>query len=67
MKFILVYNESKNCSSRNRIAKHFSHKANESFIFFGMKTLKEIYFKEVYTYTELEFEQYLVSAEPSEL
>lgn len=67
MKFILVYNESKNCSSRNRIAKHFSHKANEPFISFGMETFKEIYFKEVYTYTELEFEQYLVSAEPSEL
>lgn len=59
MNFILVYNETKNWKSRTDIAKHFSNKANESFILFGMEIFKGLYFKEVYTYTELEFEQYL--------
>lgn len=61
MKFILVYNGSKNCPSRSLIAKHISEKAKEPFISFGMEIFKGLYFKEVYTYTELEFDQYLNS------
>lgn len=61
MKFILVYNGSKNCPSRSLIAKHISEKANEPFISFGMEIFKGLYFKEVCTYTELEFDQYLNS------
>lgn len=61
--FILVYNESKNKSknekSKRDIAQHIHNKAKENVIRFGFEKLKRLYFKEVYTYTEKEFADYL--------
>ncbi len=63
--FILVYNGSKNPeegtsesndSSRVKIAKHFTNKAGKHFVRYNMDKYKKIYFKDVFTYTEEEFE-----------
>ena len=68
LSFILVYNETKNPSneienstlqdnqSRNKIGKYISKKAKEDYIRFGLKRFKRLYFKDVYTVTEDEFE-----------
>lgn len=63
--FILVYNESKNPddhtkpveNSRVAIGKYFSAKASKKFVRFDLNRLKKIYFKDIYTYTEKEFEE----------
>ena len=63
--FILVYNESKNPddhtkpveNSRVAIGKYFSAKANKKFVRFDLNRFKKIYFKDIYTYTEKEFEE----------
>lgn len=63
--FILVYNESKNPNEdmgqeenpRIKIGKHFSKKAKKQFVRFDLNRYKKIYFKDVYTYTEKEFEE----------
>lgn len=73
--FILVYNETKNPNtdetimnqdknSRVEIGKYFSKKAKKHFIRFDLEKFQKIYFHEVYTYTEKEFEeQFLLSIE----
>lgn len=70
--FILVYNEKKNPiphnlklensvrqNAREKIAEHIIKKANEELIRFDLEKFKTLYFKEVHTYTENEFEEYL--------
>lgn len=71
--FILVYNESKNCSEEREvtqedspkamISKRIHSKAKKKFVRFGLDKFEKIYFKEVFTYTESEFENlFLTSA-----
>ena len=69
--FILVYNENKNgneeCemkqedSSKTLISKIIHHKAKKKFVRFGLDIFEKIYFKEVFTYTEKEFENIFLS------
>lgn len=72
MEFILVYNSNKNpmpdsvekehvqeSHSRVEIAKYFSGKAKREFVRFDLEKLKSLYFKEVHTFTEREFEDYI--------
>lgn len=64
--FILVYNESKNsyeeCETKQEdspkamISKLIHNKAKKKFVRFGLDKFEKIYFKEVFTYTEREFE-----------
>lgn len=64
--FILVYNESKNsyeeCETKHEdspkamIGKLIHNKAKKKFVRFGLDKFEKIYFKEVFTYTESEFE-----------
>lgn len=64
--FILVYNESKNlyeeCGAKHEdspkamISKFIHNKAKKKFVRFGLEKFEKIYFKEVFTYTESEFE-----------
>lgn len=70
--FILVYNESKNPNENEEIlinpkvaiGKHFSSKAKTKFVRFDLNRFKKIYFKEVYTYTEKEFEEEFLAKLP---
>lgn len=65
--FVLVYNESKNSEdgekgeqvtpSRVTIGDYFSRKAGKKFIRFGLERFEHLYFREVFTYTEKQFEQ----------
>lgn len=68
--FILVYNASKNPTnkkttptsvqfspSRDSIAKRIASRGGETFIQFGLEALKHYCFRNIYTYTETEFEQ----------
>lgn len=67
--FILVYNEEKNPTDdiaggenpRVAIGKHFSRKANKRFVRYDLNRYKKIYFKDVYTYTEKEFDEEFLS------
>ena len=69
--FILVYNESKNPyktdevsmedSPKARIGKYFISKANKRYIRFDLERFKKIYFRDVFTYTETEFENLFLS------
>lgn len=69
--FILVYNENKNkreaCkteqeeSSKAIISKKIHKKAKKKFIRFGLDRFEKLYFKEVFTYTESEFENAFLS------
>lgn len=69
--FILVYNESKNrreaCrteqeeSSKAIISKKIHKKAKKKFVRFGLDRFEKLYFKEVFTYTESEFEDAFLS------
>ena len=71
LNFILVYNEEKNpCemndikqqdSSKIIISKCIHKKAKKKFIRFGLDKFEKIYFKEVFTYTEKEFEDNFLS------
>lgn len=69
MQFILVYNENRNLTainekddvqpsaSRTEIARTLlEKKAKRKFIRFNLERFEKLYFKEVYTYTEQEFE-----------
>ncbi|MEB3060633.1 hypothetical protein VJJ74_05670 [Parvimonas micra] len=56
-KFILVYNESKN--SKIEISKRVSYLAGEEIIRFDLEKYKGLYFQEIHTYTEKEFENYI--------
>lgn len=72
--YILVYNESKNLSeeteelgkidqesSKTKIAKHFTKKAKKKFVRFDLGKFEGLYFKEVFTFTEKEFEKEFLS------
>lgn len=64
LSFILVYNESKNpcrhsSASQQIISNHIMSQANTEEIKFGLDVFLTLYFKEVHTYTEAEFEAYL--------
>lgn len=69
--FILVYNEGKNShegdrtgqqdSSKAMISKYVHHKAKKKYVRFGLDRFEKIYFKEVFTYTENEFEDIFLS------
>lgn len=74
LNFILVYNASKNSdkveseriksqgdTSKRKIGKYFTEKGNSNFIAFGLEKFKNIYFENVYTYTEKEFEDKFVN------
>ena len=65
--FILIYNESKNSSSRADIGKHLSKKAGKEFGMFGLERYISLYFKDVHTYTESEFEEFLRRLDISEM
>lgn len=64
--FLLVYNEGKNScekdgieqqdSSKVVISKYLHNKAKKKYVRFGLDRFEKIYFKEVFTYTEKEFE-----------
>lgn len=62
---ILVYNEKKNIDKSNNkissdeIKKQLFEKTTAHYIRFGLERYKNIYFKDVYTYTEKEFEDFL--------
>ena len=70
--FVLVYNESKNplpnqytkgvvrdSSSRLNISKYFLQKGKEEIVLYDLNRYKGIYFREIHTYTQEEFEEYL--------
>lgn len=70
--FVLVYNKEKNTdiervkessvqksTSREEIAGIVHKLAKEEFVRFGMDSFKGLFFGDVHTYTETEFEQYL--------
>lgn len=72
VEFVLVYNKEKNpvhnhavpedmqeSHSRLEIAKYFSKKANKEFIRFDLEKFKKLYFKDVHTYSEEEFKDYI--------
>ncbi len=72
--FVLVYNESKNplpnqytkgvvrdSSSRLNISKYFLQKGKEEIVLYDLNRYKGIYFREIHTYTQEEFEEYLKS------
>ena len=64
--FILVYNEGRNSrneketkygdSSKAKISKHFYAKAKRKYVRFGLERFEKLYFQDVFTYTEKEFE-----------
>ncbi len=62
---ILVYNEDKNPlpnqtkKSNISIAKHICGKAHDELILFGFDKYKTLYFNDVHTYTEREFDDFL--------
>ena len=66
--FILVYNEGKNPleegkqeNPRVAIGKYFSAKANKKFIRFDLEKFRTLYFKDVDTFTEKEFEEKFIN------
>lgn len=64
LSFILVYNKDKNSrshgpNSRQAISEHIMNQANIEEIRFGLDIFPTLYFKEVHTYNEEEFEAYL--------
>ena len=69
--YILVYNEEKNPEDNKKpkrgmtpslvaIADHFTKKAGKHFIRFDLEPFEKLYFRNVYTYTENEFEERFV-------
>lgn len=67
MNFILVYNESKNPeesqdSAKASIGKYFAGKAKKKYVRFDLGRFEHIYFREVFTYTEQEFESLFLSS-----
>ena len=72
--FILVYNESKNPdrvdgvknedSPKAAIGKYFSAKAKKRYVRFGLNKFKKLYFQDVFTYTEKEFENIFLQLLP---
>lgn len=69
MDFILVYDESKNPVKKNKqsitdIKRHTSEKAKEYYPRFCLTFFKDYFFKNIYTYTEEEFTDYLSNVRP---
>lgn len=62
--FILVYNEEKNCNSKSKenIKNYILSKAKKEIIKFDLSKFKNVYFKDVYTLTEREFEAFISKA-----
>lgn len=62
--FILVYNEEKNKeklkNSKKDIHNSLLKKANQEIIHFGLEKYKKVFFKNVYTYSAREFEQFII-------
>lgn len=69
--FVLVYNEEKNplpnqltkgivqeAPSRTAISKMLAQKGKQEFILYDLERYKKLYFKDIHTYTEEEFEEY---------
>lgn len=57
--FILVYNGNKNKAHYNKIQNNIAKNAKLSLVRFGLETLKGVFFKEVFTYDQNEFEKFL--------
>lgn len=59
--FILVYNEEKNGrgKSLDKLTSHLMNKAKTEEIRFDLKKFEDLYFKEVHTYTEKQFDNFL--------
>lgn len=60
--FILVYNESKNkkhSPSQAAISEHIVAKGDAELIRFGLSRFRTLYLKDVHTFTEAEFEDYI--------
>lgn len=63
--FILVYNEQKNLdhdrskSSASEISSHICELAREELVRFDLEKFRKLYFRNVHTYTEKEFDEYL--------
>ncbi len=57
--FILVYNEAKNKNKSDPVVNPVMKLANQEKISFGMDRFKNLFFKEVHTYTEAQFEEFL--------
>lgn len=63
--FILVYNEQKNRdhnrtrSSASEISSHVCGLAREELVRFDLEKFRKLYFRNVHTYTEKEFDEYL--------
>lgn len=57
--FILVYNEAKNSSAKQQIKKHYMKKADEELILYDLGKFKNLYFKDVHTFNEQQFEEYM--------
>ena len=69
MNYILVYNESKNPIKKNKqsitdIKGHILEKATEYYPRFSLASFKGYFFKNIYTYTEKEFTDYLSNTSP---
>lgn len=71
--FILVYNGEKNpiphqeqkkisheLSAITSLGKSISKRGNQKLILFGLEKFEKLYFRQVYTFTQKEFEQYLI-------
>ena len=70
MYYVLVYNEERNSSVKGKkqedsskavICKLIHKKADKKFVRFGLERFEKMYFKEVFTYTESEFENEFLS------
>lgn len=70
MYYVLVYNEERNSSVKGKkqedsskavISKLIHKKADKKFVRFGLERFEKMYFKEVFTYTESEFENEFLS------
>lgn len=68
--YVLVYNEERNSSVKGKkqedsskavISKLIHKKADKKFVRFGLERFEKMYFKEVFTYTESEFENEFLS------
>lgn len=74
--FVLVYNEAKNplpnqytkgvvqsAPSRTYISKRFAQMGKQEFILFDLERYKNLYFRDVHTYSKEEFEDYQIKLE----
>ena len=63
--FMLVINEKKNIgrieAAKRKIGNHYLSKARKTLILFGLEKYETLYFKSVYTCTEVEFDRFLAN------